>query len=669
MSFSKKQYLQLVREANKHSHYYYEENKPRITDHAFDQMVKRIESIEAQHPDWLTADSPTQHVGGKPQAAFETVRHRVPMLSMDNTYNDEELRDFDRRVRKNLNLTSSDLVEYVLELKIDGMSVSLVYQDFKLLRAVTRGDGVQGDNITSNALQVKGILKELDHRKHFPGEIEIRGEIFMLHKDFASLNERREEEGLEVFANPRNAAGGSLKLLDSQEVKERHLQFLPHGVGYMSNAAISDHMQLLQLYSQVGIPVPKTYYLCRSIDQALDSCHTWEKKRHDLPYDVDGMVIKVNRFDWHARLGTTNKSPRYLIAYKFPAEQRETILEDIHVQVGRTGVLTPVAHLKPIQLAGTTVSRASLHNEDEIRRLELKIGDHVLVEKSGEIIPQVLSVVKSKRTGREKKFTMPTICPDCGSKVTRIADEVALRCINPNCPSQIKGRLEHYASRKAMDIEGLGDKLIAQLVEKKMVLSIPDIYLLTLDGMANLERMGEKSASNVLAMVERSKAQGLSRLLYGFGIPHVGVRSAQVIARYFGSMDKLMAAKEEDLSQIHEVGSVMAKSIYDFFHAPATLAMVKKLKSQGIVMTEKEVSHNNRLHGKIFVVTGTLKKYSRDEIHQLIETNGGKVSSSVSSKTDYVVEGEDAGSKRAKAIALNVPLISESDFEKMITRS
>jgi len=660
----KKKYLLLKKEAQHHSDLYYNKSKPEITDEAFDRLLKQLEAAEAKHPEWVDADSPTQSVGADKAPEFVTHRHKSPMLSIDNTYSDDEFMQFDKRVRKEL----GENVRYAIELKVDGVSLSILYENGLLVRALTRGDGDSGDDVTRNMVAAGSIPTELKNKSSFARQFEMRGEVYMERADFARLNQAREEEGLNVFANPRNAAAGSLKLLESSLVKERKLRFVAHGIGFASERTIESQSQLLDAYKRAGVPTQPHFYVCAGAEDVLKRCREWEKKREKLPYDTDGMVVKVDSFAEQAELGVTAKSPRYMIAYKFPAKRAKTKLEKIEVQVGRTGVLTPVAHLTPVPLSGTVVSRSTLHNEDEIRRLGIKIGDRVLIEKSGEIIPQIVEVVRGERTGSEKIFRMPSKCPACGTRPKREEGEVALRCVNANCPAQLVGKILHFASRKAMDIEGLGDALCLQLIEKKIVRRVSELYKLDALTIEDLERMGPKSAANVIARIEKSRSQDLSRLVFGLGIRHVGIRSAQMLADHFGDMQKIMRAKPQDLEVVPDIGPVVAKSILNFFETTANVEMINELESAGVNMkASAKKERHPAFDGKIFVVTGTLKHSSRDEISEKISSLGGKIGSSVSSNTDFLIAGAEPGSKLEKAQKLGVPVITEEDVKKMIT--
>ncbi|MGH7197793.1 MAG: NAD-dependent DNA ligase LigA, partial [Candidatus Omnitrophota bacterium] len=556
---------------------------------------------------------------------------------------------------------------YVLEPKIDGVSLSLLYEKGRLARAATRGDGQTGDDVTANVRTIREIPALLKGRRPAPARIEVRGEIFMPRKSFLAINREKEKAGEELFANPRNAAAGSLKRLDPALVARRGLRFIAHSVGLYEGASFRTQEELHAFYKEAGLPVSPHNRLCEDLKEIFRLCDHWQEEKSTLDYDIDGLVLKVNRLGQQRRLGATNKSPRWVIAYKFPAEKAKTQLKEIGVQVGRTGVLTPVAHLEPVFLAGTTVSRATLHNEDEIRRLDLRIGDWVLVEKSGEIIPQVVEVLKNKRTGHERAFSMPKKCPACGSEVVREEAEVARRCVNGGCAAQLKERLLHFASRKAMDMEGLGDKLVDQLVDKKIVSDVTDLYALKRPDLAALERMGEKSADNLVAQIEAGKKRGLSRLLFALGIRHVGVNAARTLAGHFGSMEKLAAASAEDLENVEDVGVVMSASILEFFHNKENRRILEKLERRGVDMKEpKRAGVPATLAGKTFVLTGTLKGFTREEAGRMILERGGRVASSVSRKTAAVIVGEEAGSKLEDARRLGVKLLKEDEFKKLL---
>jgi DNA ligase (NAD+) len=660
---------------NYHDRKYYAENRPEISDQEYDRLIKQLKKLEQAHPEFIAPDSPTQRVSGEVLEGFKSVEHRVPMLSMDNTYSADEIREFDKRVRKNLGVAKLD---YIVELKIDGVSISLLYEKGKFVRGATRGDGFKGDDITVNLKTIRSLPLNINTKKgtKIPILFEARGEVYMPRKAFLEINKEKEKNGEELFANPRNAAAGSLKLLDSSIVSKRHLNMWIYGVGYTEGAAFKTQFEALEFLKEAGFRTNPHIRRCRSIEEAIAYCDEWEGKKDSLEYDIDGMVIKVDSFLHQRELGETTKSPRWMIAYKFPAERRETALEDIIVQVGRTGTLTPVAVLKPVELSGSVVSRATLHNQDEIMRKDIRIGDHVIIEKAGEIIPQVVEAVKSKRKGTEKKFSMPKKCPACGGKVENIEGEVALRCENLRCPAQLKERIIHFASRDAMDIEGMGEAIVNQLVDKKMVEDYGDIYYLKHEELAGLERMADKSASNLVSAIEKSKSNNLNRLIFGLGIRHVGVRAAWILASCFGSLDKIAQAKIEEFDEIEEIGPVMARSIFNFFQTKENRRVIEKLKKAGVNIENREQrtpyhkgtwqAENRELEGKMFVVTGSLEGFTRQEIEEIIRAHGGNASSSVSKNTDFLIAGKEPGSKLDKAKSMGVKVIGEEEFKKML---
>lgn len=658
----------------RHDRKYYVENQPEISDPEYDRLYRSLKDLEERFPALITPDSPTQRVAGKPLEGFAVVRHRVPMLSLDNTYSADELREFDARARK---LLSGEAVTYVAELKFDGVSVSLTYEKGRFVRGATRGDGERGDDITANLRTIRAIPLTLSapgaegsgprHRLEIPRVMEVRGEVYMPRASFERLNREKEKEGEPLFANPRNGAAGTLKQLDARIVARRNLSIFCYGVEAAEGRRFSTQHEALEFLLQAGFPVNPHFKRCGGIEEVIAYCAQWEGKRKGLGYDTDGMVVKVDDLAQQRRLGVTSKSPRYMIAYKFPAERATTRLEGIEVQVGRTGTLTPVAHLKPVFLAGTTVSRASLHNEDEIRRRDVRVGDWVLIEKAGEIIPQVVEVVKAKRTGREKTFRMPARCPACGAKVYRDEEEVAVRCGSLTCPAQLKERLIHFAQRTAMDIEGLGDALAAQLVDHGLVKDVGDLYGLAGERLLDLERMGEKSARNLLQGVEQSKGRGLARLLFGLGIRHVGSASAEALARHFGSLERIAGAGEEELTGVADVGPVVAASIRDFFRSPENRKVIEKLERAGVKL-EEDVPKllSRRMRGEVVVFTGELSGLTRPEAEGLVRAHGGAVGSLVTRKTTLVVAGESPGSKYEKAKQLGVKIVDETAFKKMI---
>ena len=655
-----------------HDQKYYVENIPEITDYEYDQLLKELQHLEKLHPELITPDSPTQRVGGEPITQFPTIEHRVPMLSIDNTYSDDELREFDQRIKRMADIETHQDIEYVVELKIDGVAVTIWYENGLFTRGATRGDGFKGDDVSANLRTIRQIplrLEPSDKKHKIPSVIEIRGEIYLPNKEFQRLNDEREEEGEPQFANPRNAAAGSLKLLDSRITARRRLRLFAYAIGYLEGIEPKTHLQCLELISRFGLPVNPHARLCNNIEEVIHYCNEWDNRRGELDYMVDGMVIKVNSLGLHDQLGVTSKAPRWVISFKFQPEQAVTKIEEIVVQVGKTGTLTPVANLTPVLLAGTTVSRATLHNFDEIRRKDIRKGDHVILQKAGEIIPQVVTVLKEKRKGTEIPFTEPSTCPECKEKVVRNDTEVYLRCHNPFCQAQAKRRIQYFASRDAMDIEGLGPALVEQLVDKGFVKDYADIYYLKYEDLITLERMGEKSSQNLIHAIEESKHRDLDRLICALGILNVGSHTAEVLAERFDMLDKLANATQEGLEGIYEIGPVVAKSILGFFQNKRILEIIEKLKASGVntkkLATQKLVK-NPKVAGKSFVITGTLQKYSRKEAEMLIKRLGGRVLSSVSKKTDYLVAGEEPGSKLDKARELNVHILDEEAFKKMI---
>lgn len=655
----------LRRELRRHDHLYYVLNKPEINDQEYDRLYRRLKDLEDAHPDLVTPDSPTQRVGGEPAKGFPSVKHIVPMLSLDNTYSADEIRQFDGRVSKNL---KGEKAEYVVELKFDGVSISLLYEKGRWITGSTRGDGTQGDDVSNNLKTIRSIpLSFSDEVKHVPKAIEVRGEVYMTKKALERLNKEKGKKGEEPFANPRNAAAGSLKLLDPREVASRGLDIYIWGIGHCEGVEFKTHAEVLEYLKKCGFRVNPHYKVCGTIEEVIEYCNSWEDRHTKLEVEIDGMVLKVNDLAQQRRLGVTTKSPRWSIAYKFPAERALTKIKDIEVGVGRTGAITPVAILEAVHLSGTTVSRASLHNFDEIERLDVRIGDRVYVEKSGEIIPKVVGVAKEKRTGSERKFGIPSKCPACGSALVREKEEVAVRCENVACPAQIKETILHFASRDAMDIEGMGDAITNQLVDKKLIRDYGDIYSLKLDDVKSLERMAEKSGRNLIEAIENSKLNDLNRLIYALGIRHVGEHAAWLLAQHFGSIEKLEKADLETLRSIREIGPVMAESVYNFFRSKENMKVLKKLKDAGLRMSgAASVAKGGPLAGKTVVITGTLKSYSRSDAEELVRKLGGNASSSVGKNTDMLVAGEEPGSKLDKARALGVKIISEEEFLEMV---
>ncbi|MBN1493384.1 MAG: NAD-dependent DNA ligase LigA [Candidatus Omnitrophica bacterium] len=655
-------------ELERHNHLYYVEASPVISDRDYDRMLKELAELEQQFPHLKTEDSPTMRVGGEPLKSFKTVTHRVPMLSIDNTYSYDEVREFDRRVQKELGLNA----EYYVEEKIDGVSISLVYEKGMLTRALTRGNGRQGDDVTANVRTICAVPLRIPRiaskNIRIPDLLEVRGEIYLSKKSFEAINKKRVAEDEDLFANPRNAAAGTLKLLDPKLVAERRLDIVVHGLGAHSGAIPPTLAEYFAFIKTCGLPVNDKSAVCKDIEAVIRYCKAQGTKKDALPYEIDGMVIKLNAFKQHELMGVTSKSPRWVIAYKYPAEQVTTVLENIVVQVGRRGTLTPVAELKPVQLAGTTVSRASLHNKDEIERLDARIGDSVVVEKSGQIIPKVISVLRERRKAGLKKYTFPKRCPSCGEPVFNDEGEVAIRCVSLHCAAQLKARVRHFAQRNAMDIEGLGIQLVAQLVDEGLVKDMSDLYYLKFDDLVALERMGAKSAENLLAGIEGSKRRTLARLIFALGIPNVGQHAGEVLAEQFKSIRALEEATVETLSDIHEIGPVIARSVVDFFSVKSTQAILRKLEDAGVAFNVREAVSQKKtfFSGKTFVVTGTLSDFSRPEAEAMIKRLGGRVAKSVSAKTDYVVVGEAPGSKYDKAKKLGITIVDNKEFTRRV---
>ncbi|MFN7946439.1 MAG: NAD-dependent DNA ligase LigA [Blastocatellia bacterium] len=697
---------ELRREILDHDYRYYVLSQPTISDAEYDALMRRLKELEAERPDLITPDSPTQRVSGEPVEGFERQRHARPMMSLDNSYSINDLREWARRCEK---LAGGRKFNYVAELKIDGLSISLVYEDGLLVRGVTRGDGFQGDVVTSNVRTIRSIplrlksdagtrgrgnagkkqasLFEMDEAERQAKEIEVRGEVFLPREAFEKINRELEEEGEPTFANPRNAASGTLRQHDPRIVAERGLDIFCYQLFFDGDDAFPTHSESLEWMTRAGVKVNQHYCHCPTIEGVIAFCNEWEQKRFNLNYDTDGIVVKVNQVAVRDELGTTGKSPRWAIAYKFPAQQASTQLQDVIYQVGRTGAVTPVAVLEPVLLAGTVVSRASMHNADEMKRLGVMKGDYVFIEKSGEIIPQVIKVITEKRTGKEEELVFPKRCPECDTPLVKPDDEAVTRCPNPDCPARLREGLLHFAQRRAMRIDGLGVALVDQLTayrvkrDKKgeplfdendepvrlppLVRDAADLYSLKdkRDELIALERMGAKSADNLLTQIEASKEAGLARLLYGLGIRHVGERTAQVLAGHFGSIDRLGEASVEELSQVHEIGAVVAASVYEWFQQKRNRKLIERLRAAGVKM-ETALSGSEQVarvfDGRQFVLTGTLPVMKRDEAKAWIEARGGRVTSSVTKKTDYVVAGEEAGSKLDKAHELGIPVIDEA---------
>ena len=650
-------------EINRHNELYYQNNAPEIADFEFDKLLERLKTLEAENPEFITPDSPTQRVGGRADS-FKPFVHRVALMSLDNSYNLDDLKAFDERCQK---LADGREFDYVAELKIDGLSVALHYENGVLIAGATRGDGQTGDDVFNNVRTIRTIPLKL--KDDFPAHAEVRGEVFMARSVFEKINAELEMQGEKTYANPRNFASGTLRQLDSSIVASRKLDIFPYDLLSGASKMFPTHWESFEWLESKGFTTNPNRALCKNFDELAQFIEKMQGLRDSLDYEIDGVVVKVNQTRLQDEFGSTSKAPRWAIAYKYPAMQATTQLEAINIQVGRTGALTPVAYLKPVLLAGTTVSRASLHNEDEIKRLNLKIGDWVLIEKSGEIIPQVLQVVESKRTGAEIDYEFPKTCPVCGFDAIRPEGEAVTRCSNDVCPAKIKARLLYFAARKAMDIEGLGEILVEQLVNNQIIKDVADLYSLDVQTLTSLERMGEKSAVKVVEQIENSKSRGLQKLLFGLDIRHVGEGYAKRIARQFRSIENLKSATVEQLDDIPDIGLAVAESVFQWFHDERNLHLIERLQLAGIKLEVEETSTaklNENFQNKTFVLTGKLEQFTRDEAAKIIEERGGKVSSSVSKKTDFVVAGSDAGSKLTKAESLGVKVLNEEEFKAMI---
>ncbi|HEV2696836.1 MAG TPA: NAD-dependent DNA ligase LigA [Terriglobales bacterium] len=669
MSFETK--IESLREQIRHHEYrYYVLDDPEISDAEFDRLMNELKKLEAAHPELITPDSPTQRVGGKPREGFVKVPHSVSMLSLDNAYNQEELRNWERRVHE---LSGRKDVEFVCELKLDGMSLALRYEKGKLVRGITRGDGSTGEDVTSNVRTVRSVPLSVSVDKlkkaGIPADFEVRGEMLMPIASFKKMNEEREKHGLSLFANPRNATAGTVRQLEPSITAQRRLDYFAYMLIANGRSVFGNHWETLNGLEAAGFKVNSRRTLADNFDEAWKFIGQWEEKRESLPYEIDGVVIKVNSVGLQRQLGFTGKAPRWAIAYKYAARAGITQIEDILVQVGRTGKLTPVAALKPVPIGGTTVSRATLHNMDEIERLGVKIGDWVEVERGGDVIPKVTRVIDDKDHPRgHKSFHMPERCPVCGGHVVRAGGEADHRCVNQKCPAKLRETILHFASRGVMNIDGMGDALVNQLTDRKMVKDIADIYKLTKADLLKLERMGDKSAENVLREIENSKKLPLERVIFGLGIRFVGERTAQFLSEHFGEMRAIEKASEDELQQVEEVGPRIAKSIVEFFAEPNNRELIEELRAAGLSMRGKKKERGTKLAGKTFVLTGTLPTYSRDEAKKMIENAGGKVTGSVSKKTDYVVAGADAGSKLDKAKELGVEVVDEEAMRELVSR-
>jgi DNA ligase (NAD+) len=656
---------ELRQQIEEHNRRYYQEAAPTISDREYDELYRELVDLEKQHPELVAPDSPTQKVGGAPLSAFAQVTHRAPMLSLDNTYSEAELAEFYTRLQR---LLPDENIPVVIEPKVDGVAVSLLYENGKLQYAATRGDGTVGDDITQNVRTIRSVPTTL--KGNAPRVLEIRGEVYMEKRGFAQLNEARIKQGLPPFANPRNSAAGSLKQLDSSITAQRPLGIVLYGTGVMEGAELSRHSELFPLLKKLGLPTAERWWMAESVDEILSAVRELDRIRRDFVYETDGAVVKVDSFKQREALGFTAKSPRWAIAYKYAAERVETRLHDILIQVGRTGVLTPVAALEPVSVSGSTVARATLHNAEEIQRKGIRIGDIVVIEKAGEVIPAVVSVRADLRNGSEREFQMPANCPECGSVVQKDEGQVAIRCVNAQCPAQVRRRIEHFASRGAMDIEGFGEAMVTQLVSKGLVRDVADIYSLDAEKLGTLERVGEKSIRNLVEAIEASKTRPLWRLIFALGVLHVGVTSSRALANHFRSIDRLMESSVEELQRIPDVGEVVGASIHAFFQEPANREVIARLGAAGVRMVDDAPAPSadgaaSPFAATTWVITGTLSQ-PRDEIAETIIARGGKVSGSVSKKTSYLLAGEDAGSKLEKAKKLGVRVIDEAEFARML---
>jgi DNA ligase (NAD+) len=665
----KKRIQELRQIINEHNYRYHVLDEPSVTDHEYDRLMRELIDLETSHPETITSDSPTQRVGAEPLSHFVKVQHRVAMLSLGNAFDEGDLREFDRRVRSGAGV---DAVRYVCEMKIDGLAVSLSYENGLFVRGATRGDGTTGEDITQNLRTVRSLPLRLKHSV----TIDVRGEAFLSHKEFQRINESREAGGEPLFANPRNAAAGSLRQLDPRIAADRALDVYVYGIGYIDGKELTSHSEGLDFLAESGLKVNPERRKVNSIDGVIEFVKEWSTKRTSLPYDIDGIVIKVDNLEMQEQLGFTAKTPRWAIAYKFPAEEAVTVLEGIEVNVGRTGAVTPTAVLRPVSLAGTIVKRASLHNEDIIREKGIMIGDQVIVKKAGDIIPEVVAVLPERRTGQERPYQMPAHCPECASELVRLDGEVALRCVNPKCPAHIREGIIHFVSRDAMNIDGMGEKVVSQLFDERLLASAADLYTLDRNRLLQLERMGVTSVNNLLEAIEKSKQNSLERLLFGLGIRLVGSKAAKLLAQQFGTLERLMEAKEDELTAIHEIGSKMAESTVAYFNNPEVQTVIEKLREEGVNFQYKGVTAaqlgeiDSVFAGKTVVLTGTLESMDRKEAAAKIESLGGKITGSVSKSTDIVVAGDKAGSKLTKAEQLGVRVMNEAEFlETLLSNS
>jgi DNA ligase (NAD+) len=656
---------QLRSELNHHNYLYFVLDRPEISDGAYDALFQELKKLEEQYPELVTPESPTQRVGADAITTFDSVNHRVPMLSLGNAFGEEELKEWDLRVKRYLGMSPDDQIEYAAELKIDGLSISITYENGKLIRGATRGNGTTGEDITPNVRAIQAIPLQL--RGSHPGLIEARGEIFLTHDEFARINQDQEEVGSPTFANPRNAAAGSVRQKNPKITASRRLDAFFYAQGMCEGCGFQSQIELLETYREWGLKTNPNVRICKGVEEVLDFTEEWRTRKEQLHYDIDGVVVKVNPFSLQSELGYVSRSPRWAIAYKYPAQQVRTKVEDILIQVGMTGALTPVAALMPVAVGGVTVSRATLHNEDEIRRKDVRIGDTVVVQRAGEVIPEVVEVVTSERKGTEKPFEMPRHCPSCGAEVVRPEGEAVTRCPNPHCPEKVRQKLQHFVGRNAMDIESLGGKRLDQLVDAGLVKDTSDLYRLNKDDLLKLERMGDKLVTNILEAIEASKTRPLNRFLFALGIRHVGEHTAEVLAESFGSLDKLMAANLSELNSVHEIGETTAESIAAYFGDEHNRELVSRLRSAGAEPIGSDTAaQSDAFAGLTFVFTGSLTLFTREDAEKTVKQMGGRASGSVSKNTSYVVAGEKAGSKLDKARELGVKVITEEEFKGML---
>lgn len=665
----------LRQQINHHNYLYYVMDQPAISDAEYDKLMRELMHIESKYPELSSPDSPTQRVGVAPQSEFATHEHRQPMLSLSNAFSEEELRAFDLRIKRLLGIPDDENIEYVAELKIDGLAIGLTYEDGIFTTGATRGDGYRGENITANLRTVRSIPLNINLDKEdagireIPPFIEVRGEVFLLHDEFARINDERADRGEPTFANPRNAAAGSVRQLDPKVTAKRRLDIFCYGVGYAEGVDFQTHFEILTTLKSWKFKVSPNIRLCANIDEAWQFCLDMEQKRDSLPFDIDGVVLKVNSIPQQNQLGYVSRSPRWATAFKYPPRQATTVVRNIAVQVGRTGALTPVAIMDPVQIGGVTVSRATLHNEDEIRRKDVMIGDTVVIQRAGDVIPEVVEVVKEKRNGDEEPFVMPDKCPVCGAQVERPEGEAVTRCIDIACPAQVREHIIHFASRTAMNIDGLGPSLIDRLAEAGMLNDPSDLYYLKESDLESLERMGKKSATNIIKAIDKSKDTTLARFVFALGIRHVGERTAQILAQEFGTLEAIENASEEELATVSDVGPVVAKSIAHFFKLEQSKRVIERLLEAGVKTEAPKIeSADSPIAGKTFVFTGGLETMPRNEAEEIVVKLGGKPSSSVSKNTAYVVAGDKAGSKLDKAQALGVKIISEQEFFELVGR-